>query len=113
MTKAIFCAAIIAMAGSFAVKAIAADTNSQAVFVESIKADYAAQSPNNIFYYTFTPSSGLPGGCGKMDDKYAKSGDSNINRILQMAYALDAKVKVGLDDYNSCVITTAIVSDSY
>lgn len=93
--------------------AFATSTSSDAILVQSIKGDWATDNSNTLYFYSFKTNSNLPGGCGKPGGILAKSGDANINRILQLAYALDAKVKIGVDNLNSCIITTAIVDDSY
>lgn len=111
MKKGIFLAGVIATL--FTSSLFAAETNTVAVLVQAIKADYRAENTSDLYYYTFKVNGNLPSNCGKSGGRFAKSGDANINKILQLAYALDAKVKVGLDGSKDCVITTAVVDDSY
>ncbi|EGG3069951.1 hypothetical protein MOR33_004188 [Salmonella enterica] len=86
------------------------DLDSAPVSVKRITAYWAATAPNTIYSYTF---SGLdtPDSCGKNDEADAVSGDSNINRILQMAYSLNEKVKVGIT--SNCTITTVMLDTDY
>lgn len=112
MKKRILLAGLLSVISSFST--FAADINTDAILVQSVKADFANESHNsNLYYYTFKSEKKLPGECGEVGRKYAQSGDPNINKILQMAYVLDAKVTVGIDQTKACVITTAIIDDSY
>ncbi|HBZ9864087.1 TPA: hypothetical protein MND73_000791 [Salmonella enterica subsp. houtenae] len=84
------------------------DIDSPAVNVRSITAYWAQIAPNTLYSYTFTGLSSSDS-CGKEGLADAISGDSNINRILQMAYSLNEKVKVSIDP--RCKITTVILSE--
>ncbi|HAJ7160145.1 TPA: hypothetical protein HNO24_25310 [Escherichia coli] len=89
----------------------AADINTTALKVQAIKVDYGADSNNNLYYYLFSGGSYYPGGCG--GTQYARSGDSNVNTLLLMAYKKDMTVKIGVDPAHACVITTVVVDKNY
>ncbi|EEM1821122.1 hypothetical protein GKA92_23660 [Salmonella enterica subsp. enterica] len=80
------------------------------VYVKSITAYWAATASNDIYSYTFE-GLGKDEHCGKDDDVDAISGDPNINRVLQMAYSLNEKVKVGIS--SGCVITGVVIDSDY
>ncbi|MGS5309285.1 hypothetical protein ACVD2H_12325 [Escherichia coli] len=89
----------------------AADINTRALKVQTIKVDYGTDSYNNLYYYMFSGGDYYPGGCGST--QYARSGDSNVNTLLLMAYKDDMTVKIGVDPAHSCVITTVVVDKNY
>lgn len=88
----------------------AADPNSDVVTVKTIKADWGTDSSNAVYYYQFHGLPATNGTCGY--DLYARSGDSNINKLLHEAYVLGAGIKVGITS-QGCTISTAIMSKDY
>ncbi|ECH9421231.1 hypothetical protein AA23_24825, partial [Salmonella enterica subsp. enterica] len=96
----------ILMALMFGGAGTALDAKAEAVSVKRITAYWATTVPNNIYSYTFDGLT-TSDSCGKDGQADAISGDSNINRILQMAYSLNEKVKIDIN--KNCVITTVML----
>jgi hypothetical protein len=106
MKKTIAIAFLSAMAFSSSI--FAASTNSGALTVKSIKADWGLDwnGKERFYYYAFEGDfGGVAGGCRGNFDSFTQ--DPNINRLLQMAYMEGVKVKVGIDAYTKCAISTA------
>jgi hypothetical protein len=82
--------------------ASAAYVNTGVLNVVAIKANtYAQEKSDTIYYYTFT------GDFGESPCRQAfapKSGDQNINAVLNAAYMMGVSVMVGIP--SNCIITT-------
>jgi hypothetical protein len=82
--------------------------NSGVLTVKSIKADWGLDwnGKERFYYYAFDGDFGwVAGGCRGNFNSFTQ--DPNINRLLQIAYLEGLKVKVGIDSYTKCAISTA------
>lgn len=77
----------------------AASTNTEPGLITQIKANWANDGKDTLYYYKFN---GKGGGC---QGSWIASGDDNINQVLLLAYSSGTLVKLGVPG-GSCVITT-------
>lgn len=87
----------------------AAETNTGDLKVRQVRADWLNSSGSDQLYlYTFHGDfgSGVSSGCRSM---WSRSGDENVNRILQAAFSMNLRIRVGLNlQGGGCTITTVV-----
>lgn len=77
------------------------------VKVSSIKVDQFADHKTDALYFYLFEGDLRQSECGVQGRAFAKSGDTNINNLLRMAFMIDETIQVGLT--SDCIITTVVL----